>query len=100
MTMVRSPVFSCLRLLAGLLAMAPVAGAQQSADAPGGLPRHASFGLALAQDSSIKGPGGVVVQGVTPGRTGAVMGVQVDDRILSLNDSSVGDVTAFIRRGT
>src|SRR4051812_24454668 len=93
-----------LRLLAGLApAFAPLAASsaqRSSPDAPGGLPRHASFGVALGQDSSDTAPGRVVVQRVTPGRTGAVLGIKAGDRILALNDSAVGDVGSFIGRSS
>jgi uncharacterized protein len=89
-----------LALLAALTA-ASSAHAQQQRPAPdtiGGLPRHATLGVAITVDSSAPGRRGVVVQMVLPTGTAATAGVKVGDRVLALNDTAVSDVPTFVAR--
>src|SRR4051812_6823311 len=82
------------------LATPLLANAQRPApDALGGLPRHATLGVAIAPDSAAPARRGVVVQAVTPTGTAAAAGVKPGDRLLALNEAPVSDVAAVVARG-
>ena len=87
-------------LLAVAIVACPLAAQRSPSDSLGGLPRHASLGVALTVDSSAPDRRGVVVQVVAPGRTAALAGVQPGDRVLALDGAAVADVADMVARST